>query len=208
VKHAKSAAARLCSPLHPPALTSGLHRWLSLARWRSRRPSPGVSTPAGTISQCQLPNLHRGAFEARKKRRRTPLLACARRYTHQVLPLACSGGCAWSSGAVGGPPRAHRRPQGRFHSANCQICTGARLKHAQSTNARLCSPLHPPELTYSLFRWLSMVKRRSRRPAPGVSTLTGAISQCQLPNLHKGAFEARAEQRRTPLLARARRCTH
>ena len=144
---------------------------------------------------------HSAAFYTRK----APPHACARRCTHQCLPLACTGGCAWSGGAVGGPPRAHRRPQGRFHSANCQICTVARVKQAKSAAARLCSPLHPTGLTSGLHRWLRMVRWCSRRPSPGASTPAGTISQCQLPNLHRGACEAREKRRRTPLLACARR---
>jgi hypothetical protein len=215
--------------------------------------------PAGTISPCQLSNLHRGACEARAEHQRTPALAVAptsaylwlaqvvahgqasqsaalsghidarrddfavptvksaqgrvrstrrapthayaRRCTHHGLTLARSGGCAWPGGAVGGPLRAHRRPQGQFHSANCQICTGALMKHAQSINARLRSPLHPPGLASGFHRWLRMVRRRSRRPFPGASTPAGAISPCQLPNLHRGACEACAEHQRTSSLA-------
>ena len=75
--HAKSAAALLRSPLHPTALTFGLHRWLRMVRRRRRRSSLVASTPTETISQCKRPNLHRGGCITREKRRRTPALAIA-----------------------------------------------------------------------------------------------------------------------------------
>jgi hypothetical protein len=113
--------------------------------------------------------------------RKAPPHASARRCNHQRLPLACTGGCAWSGGAVGGPLRAHRRPQGRFHSANCQICTGARVKHAKSATARLCSPALAIKPNRA-YLWIELqtgprriARRRKRWPCPRAWPPAGVI---------------------------------
>jgi hypothetical protein len=79
-----------------------------MVRWRSRRPSPGASTPAGTVSQCQLPNLHSGACEASEKRRRTPLLAVAPNRAYLWLAQVVAHGQVAQSAALSGRIDARR----------------------------------------------------------------------------------------------------
>jgi hypothetical protein len=154
-------SARLRSPWHTPGLTSGLQRWLQTVKRRSRRSFLGAQTPARTISPCQLPKLQLQR-KTRREHRRTTLLACARHGTHQGLPLACEGGCARSSGAVGGPFPGAQTPAGTI--SPCQLPKLQKIgeKHAQSTAACLRSPWRTPGLDSGLQRWLRMVKRRSR----------------------------------------------
>ena len=82
-----------------------------MVRRRSRRPYPGASTPAGTISPCQLPKLQKigeKLMQSTAARFFSPALAVARTRAYLWLVQVVAHGQAAQSAALPGRIDARR----------------------------------------------------------------------------------------------------